>query len=76
MWAGISNSNLRIVFLNNSLGRFGDLKNESHFLKKGTFNTLFCLHCVPYVESSTVTALQAAAGIGGGGRGGVGGGAI
>ena len=34
IWAGISNFKLRIVFWNNFLG---DFKNESHFLKKGTF---------------------------------------
>ena len=32
-----SNSKLRIVFWNNFFVRLGDLKNESHFLKKATF---------------------------------------
>ena len=34
IWAGISNFNLRIVFWDNFFGRLGDLKNESHSLKK------------------------------------------
>ena len=31
-------------FLNNFFGRLGDLKNQSHFLKKGTFTCLQILH--------------------------------
>ena len=41
IWAGISNFKLRIVFWNNVFGRLGDLKNESHFLKKRHCYTFF-----------------------------------
>ena len=39
LWAGILNLKSRIVFWNIFFWRFGDLKNESHFLKKATFST-------------------------------------
>ena len=41
----------RIVFWNMFFGRFGDLKNESHFLKKATFRYLrsnLTMSCLPF----------------------------
>ena len=42
--AGNLNFKLRIVFWNIYFLRFGDLKNESHFLKKNTFRTQLIVH--------------------------------
>ena len=37
VWAGILNFKFKIAFWNIFFSRFGDLKNELHFLKKATF---------------------------------------
>ena len=37
LWAGILNFKFKLVFLEYFFSRFGDLKNESHFLKKASF---------------------------------------
>ena len=39
-WAGILNFKFKIVFWNIFFSRFGDLKNESHFLKKKPFKEI------------------------------------
>ena len=43
LWAGILNFKFRIVFWNIFFWRFGDLKNELHFLKKATFSSVTVL---------------------------------
>ena len=40
LWVGILNFKFRIVFWNISFWRLGDLKNESHSLKKATFRKI------------------------------------
>ena len=42
--AGNSNFKLRIVFWNIFFWKFGDLKNELHFLKKATIRQRFFIH--------------------------------
>ena len=39
LWVGVLNFKFKIVFWNILFSRFGDLKNESHFLKKATFRS-------------------------------------
>ena len=53
LWAGILNFKFRIVFWNIFFWRFGDLKNESHFLKKSHLNVVpllkYYLHCFAFL---------------------------
>ena len=53
LWAGTLNFKFKIVFLNTFFSRFGDRKNESHFLKKSHLQQkfVFCWHSAPKVRS-------------------------
>ena len=52
------NFKLRIVFWNNVFGRLGDLKKESHFLKKGTFSLSMILLQLRTMERKWMYVLE------------------